>query len=85
MKLSNGKEITDSLSLTYIDGGAEAYGSYPDDLIKAWAYAIRTNMAFELGGWYKKMAEGFIKKRLISKSGEINWKLISKRIEEQGG
>jgi len=54
----------------YAEGFGEGEGASQEDQINAWAYLIKTGLAYKLQGWYIRAANTLIQQGIISKEGE---------------
>jgi hypothetical protein len=73
-KFSNGKDITQYQAVGYAEGFEEA--SDEMDVIRAWAYLIKTGLCWSLQGFFGRNASTLIQNGYISKDGIINWSKI---------
>ncbi len=73
-KFTNGTEITDYQATAYAEGFEEA--SNENDVLRAWAYLIKTGLCYRLQGFFGRTAHQIIEAGYISPDGIINWELI---------
>ena len=72
----NGTEITTYLATAYAEGFCEGDGASTEDQLRAWAYLIKTKMAYLLQGSFGRTAASLVEEGFISKDGIINWDKI---------
>ena len=77
-QFEDGVEITSYMATGYAEGFEET--SNPVDIIKAWAYLIRTGMAWSLQGSFGRTASGIIDSGLISDKGDIDFDLLDEKL-----
>lgn len=68
-KFSDGSDITNYQAVGYAEGFIEA--SDQDDVIRAWAYLIKTGLCWSLQGYFGRTAGQLIHNGIISKDGII--------------
>ena len=51
-----------------------------DEIIVAWAYLIKTGMAWQLQGRFGRTAKHLIENNYITERGQINWEFINPQI-----
>lgn len=66
------KIVWDSyLATAYAEGFCEGEDATYEEQIEAWAYLIKTGLAWQLQGWFGRNAQSLIDDGIISKEGEI--------------
>jgi hypothetical protein len=73
-KFSDGKDITNYQAVGYAEGFEEASDEL--DVVRAWAYLIKTGMCWSLQGFFGRTANQLIQNGYIDKNGIINWNRI---------
>ena len=66
-------EWTPYLATAYAEGFCEGDNASRDEQIEAWAYLIKTGLAWSLQGWFGRTASSLIDANIIDKEGNINW------------
>jgi hypothetical protein len=72
----NGTTIDPYLATAYAEGFCEGENATEEDRIRAWAYLIKTKMAYSLQGYFGRSASALIQSGIISADGIINWNMI---------
>lgn len=72
----DGTEITTYLATAYAEGFCEGEGASTIDQLRAWAYLIKTKIAYSLQGFFGRNASTLIQNEMISVDGIINWNKI---------
>jgi hypothetical protein len=63
-------------------GVAEGF-EQPDseiEIVEAWAYLIKTGLAYQLQGWFGRNAEAIIQGGSIDRNGNINWAVVDEHL-----
>lgn len=67
---------TPYLASAYAEGFDEGSDATPEEELQAWAYLIKTKLAWSLQGWYGRHAQDLIDRGVISKDGVILKKAV---------
>jgi len=81
-QFEDGTEITPYLATGYAEG-FEGENASVEDQLKAWAYLIRTGIAWSLQGFFGRTADGLIQKGLIYRDGQINFEKLDDVLHAQ--
>ena len=65
---------------TGVAEGFEEADSF-DETVEAWAYLIKTGLAWNLQGWFGRSAARIIEGGTIDKNGVINWDKVDEALE----
>lgn len=65
--------MTPYLATAIAEGFCEGEDASEELKLQAWAYLIKTGMAWNLQGWFGRNAMFLIEQDIISYEGEINW------------
>ena len=66
-------EFTPYLATAIAEGFCEGENATLEQQIEAWAYLIKTGLAYKLQGWFGRAAQSLIAKGLVNSQGEIDW------------
>ena len=69
-------EWTPYLATAYAEGFCEGSNSTQEEQLEAWAYLIRTRLAYSLQGWFGRTASSLIDNGIIDADGNVNWDAI---------
>lgn len=61
------------LATAIAEGFCEGEGATNEQKVEAWAFLIKTRLAYSLQGWFGRTATDLIEQGLISSEGEIDW------------
>jgi hypothetical protein len=73
----NGTVITDYLATAYAEGFCEGERCSNVDFFRAWAYLIKTRIAYSLQGFFGRTASQLVAEGYITPEGVINWDNIN--------
>ena len=65
--------MTPYLATAIAEGFCEGEGASERLQLQAWAYLIKTDLAWEMQGWFGRHAMFLIEEDIISSDGVINW------------
>lgn len=68
--------VKDTYTACSIIEGFADFTPTQDDVVRAWAYLIKTRACYSLQGWYGRNATDIIRSGYISETGRINWRLL---------
>jgi len=69
---------TPYLATGIAEGFEQADNEY--QIVEAWAYLIKTQLAYQLQGWFGRNAEAIIQGGSIDRNGKINWKIVDSHL-----
>lgn len=67
---------TSYLATAYAEGFCEGEEATLEEQIEAWAYLIKTKLAYSLQGWFGRTATNLIEQGLIDKDGNVDWDAV---------
>lgn len=70
-------EWTPYLATAYAEGFCEGSDATTEEQLEAWAYLIKTRLAYSLQGWFGRMASALINDGIIDADGTINWDRVN--------
>lgn len=59
------------LATAYAEGFCEGEDATPTEQLEAWAYLIKTGLAWQLQGWFGRAASNLIEQGVVNKDGTI--------------
>ena len=65
------REMNSYLAVAIAEGFCEGEGASANEQMDAWAYIIKTGMAWTLQGWFGRTVNTLIKDGWISREGEV--------------
>lgn len=65
--------MTPYLATAIAEGFGEGEGASEELQLQAWAYLIKTDLAWSMQGWFGRNAMFLIEQDIISADGVINW------------
>lgn len=74
-------EFTPYLASAYAEGFCEGSDATFEEQILAWAYLIKTGLAWQLQGWYGRTAQHLIRMEFIDAEGNISWDNVYEYID----
>lgn len=69
----------DNYLATGVAEGFEEAGS-EDETVEAWAYLIKSGLAWSLQGWFGRNAAAIIQGGSIDENGKINWDVVDEHL-----
>jgi hypothetical protein len=64
-------EFTPYLATAYAEGFCEGEGASGSDQLRAWAYLVKTRLAYSLQGWFGRTANSLIADGYLTQDGQI--------------
>lgn len=74
--------IKSTYSACAIIEGFNGKDNSTEDILRAWAYLIKTKDYLRLQGWYGRQGTDLIRAGYISETGRVNWRYIKATMDE---